>query len=50
MFRNLSCILSDGFLNDLIIITVVQGGGGWMETLPGVFDMLQYVEMIFTSS
>ena len=28
MFRNLSCILSDGFLNDLIIITVVQEGGG----------------------
>ena len=28
-----SCILSDSFLNDLIIITVVQrgggGGGGW---------------------
>ena len=50
MFCNLGCILSDGFLNDLIIITVVQGGGGWMEPLPGVFDMLQYVKMIFTSS
>ena len=51
MFCNLSCILSDGFLNDLIIITVVQGGRGWMEPPPpGVFDMLQYVEMIFTSS
>ena len=27
--------------------TVVQGGeGGWMEPLPGVFDMLQYFETI----
>ena len=26
--------------------SVVQGGGGggWMEPLPGVFDMLQYFE------
>ena len=22
------------------------GGGGWMEPLPGVFDMLQYFETI----
>ena len=22
------------------------GGGGWMESLPGVFDMLQYFETI----
>ena len=22
------------------------GGGGWMEPLPGVFDMLQYYEAI----
>ena len=29
-------------------LTVVQGrwGGGWMEPLPGVFDMLQYFEKI----
>ena len=26
--------------------TVVQGRGGWMEPLPGVFDMLQYSETI----
>ena len=28
--------------------TVVQRGGqgGWMESLPGVFDMLQYFETI----
>ena len=30
--------------------TVVQGGGGgWMEPLPRVFDMLQYFETILTS-
>ena len=23
-----------------------KGGGGWMEPLPGVFDMLQYFETI----
>ena len=29
--------------------TVVQGrGGGWMEPLPGVFDMLQYFETILS--
>ena len=29
--------------------TVVQGrgGGGWMEPLPRVFDMLQYFETIY---
>ena len=26
------------------------GGGGWMEPLSGVFDMLQYFETIFTFS
>ena len=26
--------------------TVVQGGGGWMKPLPGVFDMLQYFEKV----
>ena len=26
--------------------TLVQGGGGWMEPLPGVFDFLQYFETI----
>ena len=27
--------------------TVLKGGGGgWMEPLPGVFDMLQYFETI----
>ena len=26
--------------------TVVQGGGGWMEPHPRVFDMLQYFETI----
>ena len=26
--------------------TVVQGGGGWMAPLPGVFDILQYFETI----
>ena len=24
------------------------GGGGWMESLPGVFDMLQYLETILS--
>ena len=24
------------------------GGGGWMEPLPGVFDMLQYFETILS--
>ena len=24
------------------------GGGGWMEALPGVFDMLQYFETILS--
>ena len=28
--------------------TVVQGGGGLMEPLPGVFDMLQYFETILS--
>ena len=29
--------------------TVVHGGwGGWMEPLPGVFDMLQYLETILS--
>ena len=29
--------------------TVVHGGwGGWMESLPGVFDMLQYLETILS--
>ena len=27
--------------------TVVHRGGGWMEPLPGVFDMLQYFETPF---
>ena len=29
--------------------TVVQGGGGWMEPLPRVFDMMQYFETILPS-
>ena len=29
--------------------TVVQGGGGWMEPVPTVFEMLQYFETILTS-
>ena len=30
--------------------TVAQGGGGgWMEPLPGVFDILQYFETILPS-
>ena len=27
----------------------VGGGGGWMEPLPGVFDMLQYFETTLPS-
>ena len=27
--------------------TIVQGEEGWMEPLPGVFNMLQYFETIY---
>ena len=29
-------------------IQVQGGGGGWMEPLPGVFDMFQYFETILS--
>ena len=40
-------VASVAFLKAGIDYVVVQGmGGGWMEPLPGVFDMLQYFETI----
>ena len=38
--------LSLGRYTQIHTSTVVQGGAGWMELLPGVFDMLQYFETI----
>ena len=39
-------VASVAFLKAGIDYVVVQGRGGWMEPLPGVFDMLQYFETI----
>ena len=48
-----SCVTSDLLLCCASLVNGTKlnpqnkgGGGGWMEPLPGVFDMLQYFETI----
>ena len=47
--EKLRCLINPRTYTQIHTPTVVQGrvgGGGWMEPLPGVFDMLQYFETI----
>ena len=45
--RGIIVILSLGRTRKFILLLLYNGvGEGWMEPLPGVFDMLQYFEMI----
>ena len=48
--RGIIGILSLGCTHKYIPLVWYKGGGGggWMEPLPGVFDMLQYFETILT--
>ena len=44
--RGIIVILSLGRTSKFILPLWYKGGRGWMEPLPGVFDMLQYFEKI----
>ena len=49
-YEKLRCLINPRTYTQIHTPTVVQGrvggGGGWMEPLPGVFDMLKYFETI----
>ena len=45
--RGIIGILSLRRTRKFILLLWYKGGRGWMEPLPGVFDMLQYFETIF---
>ena len=45
-WNELNTILNPRTYKQIHTPTVVQGGGGWMEPFPRVFDMLQYFETI----
>ena len=44
--RGIIGILSSGRTGKFILPLWYKGGRGWMEPLPGVFDMLQYFKTI----